>query len=153
FPAPVETVLGNPDIALKQATSDGSSTDSVVKMGPTSQDLANKDDTYYLDIPGNPHHAGCTYETSFKGYATARNAQPTTYARIVVDQERHQLALQYWFWYYFNDWNNTHESDWEMMQLVFDATSAQDALGQEPVKVGYAQHGGGETSTWDDAKF
>jgi hypothetical protein len=53
----------------------------------------------------------------------------------------------------FNDWNNTHESDWEMVQLVFDVTSAQEALSQVPVKVGYAQHGGGETSTWDDTKF
>ena len=24
-----------------------------------------------------------------------------------------ELVLQYWFYWYFNDWNNTHEGDWE----------------------------------------
>ena len=31
-----------------------------------------------------------------------------------------------------------------MVQLVFDASSADEALGLEPSVVGYAQHGGGE---------
>ena len=39
-----------------------------------------------------------------------------------------KLALQYWFFYAFNDFNNTHEGDWEMIQLVFDADDAADAL-------------------------
>ena len=36
--------------------------------------------------------------------------------------------MEYWFWYYFNDWNNTHESDWEMIQLIFNTTSVEEAL-------------------------
>src|SRR4029079_19606318 len=55
FPAPVEVVLGNSEVALKQATGEDSKSDTVVKMGPTAQDLAGKDDTYYLDFPGDPH--------------------------------------------------------------------------------------------------
>ena len=39
-----------------------------------------------------------------------------------------KLALQYWFFYAFNDFNNTHEGDWEMIQLVFDAADAAEAL-------------------------
>ena len=35
-----------------------------------------------------------------------------------------KVALQYWFFYPFNDFNNTHEGDWEMIQLVFDAPDA-----------------------------
>jgi hypothetical protein len=49
--------------------------------------------------------------------------------------------------------NNTHESDWEMIQVMFDATSVSEALGKEPYAVGYAQHGGGERADWDDTKF
>jgi hypothetical protein len=49
--------------------------------------------------------------------------------------------------------NNTHESDWEMIQVMFDATSVSEALGMEPYAVGYAQHGGGELADWDDTKF
>ena len=34
-----------------------------------------------------------------------------------------KIALQYWFFYVFNDFNNLHEGDWEMIQLDFDASS------------------------------
>ena len=44
----------------------------------------------------------------------------TTYAHIVVDEEEGRLSLQYWFFWYFNDWNNTHEADWENVQLFWD---------------------------------
>ncbi len=39
-----------------------------------------------------------------------------------------QLALQYWFFYVFNDYNNKHEGDWEMIQLDFRASDVQQAL-------------------------
>ncbi len=61
--------------------------------------------------------------------------------------------MEYWFYYYFNDWNDTHESDWEMIQLTFPTTSVEDALTMDPVEVGYAQHGGGELAKWGDNKI
>ena len=47
--------------------------------------------------------------------------KPTTsYAHIVTEPGKPgKLALQYWFYYPFNDFNNKHESDWEMVQLMF----------------------------------
>jgi hypothetical protein len=153
FPAPIELVLGNPEIVLKQATGEDSAADAVVMTGPTAQDLVGKDDTYYLDFPGDPQHAKCIYEETFKRYVSQTQAKPTTYAHIVTVPEHGKLVLQYWFWYYFNDWNNTHESDWEMIQLVFDATTVEDALAREPVEVAFSQHGGGEISAWSDSKF
>jgi hypothetical protein len=56
-------------------------------------------------------------------------------------------------WYTFNDWNNTHEGDWEMVQVVFETTSIAEALTMDPIVVGYAQHGGGELADWDDDKI
>ena len=53
-----------------------------------------------------------------------------------------RLALQYWFFYPFNDYTNKHEGDWEMIQLVFAATDAAEALDQPPLEVGYSQHEG-----------
>jgi hypothetical protein len=153
FPAPVELVLGNPEVVLKRVTSDEAADDEVVMTAPTAQDLVGKDDTYYLDFPGDPNHPSCTYDETFKRFAAQSQAKPTTYAHVVVDRERGRLVLQYWFWYYFNDWNNTHESDWELIQLVFDATTVEDALTREPALVGFAQHGGGETSDWTDPKL
>ena len=64
-----------------------------------------------------------------------------------------KLALQYWFFYAFNDWNNTHEGDWEMIQLDFDASDAAAALKTDPYEVGYSQHTGGERAAWGSSKL
>jgi hypothetical protein len=153
FPAPVESVLGNPDVALKIADTSSSATDTIVKMGPTAEDIANLDDQYYLDFPGNPRRPGCTFETDFKVYAAAQGLKPTTYAHIVVDEDAHRVVIQYWLWWYFNDWNNLHEGDWEVVQVVFDADSIEAALASEPSRYAYAQHGGGELADPDSRKL
>jgi len=153
FPAPVESVLGNPDVALKIADSDSSATDTIVKMAPTAQDIANLDDTHYLDFPGNPRRPGCVFETDFQEYAEANGLKPTTYAHIVMDEEEHRVVIQYWLWWYFNDWNNLHEGDWEVVQVVFDADSIEGALASEPIRYAYAQHGGGELADPGDRKL
>jgi hypothetical protein len=62
------------------------------------------------------------------------------------------IAIQYWFYYWFNHFNDLHESDWEMIQLAFDAPTPRGALTRGPKVVAYAQHGGGETAGWEDAK-
>ena len=63
------------------------------------------------------------------------------------------LAVQYWTFWYYNDWNNKHESDWEGIQVLFEASSIEEALVSEPVSVGYAQHEGGERADWDSSKL
>jgi hypothetical protein len=55
--------------------------------------------------------------------------------------------------YVFNDWNNLHEGDWEMIQLNFHASNAAQALHETPAEVGYSQHEGAERSAWDDPKL
>jgi hypothetical protein len=76
------------------------------------------------------------------------------YAHIVLDPHRRdRLYMQYWFYWYYNDWNNKHESDWEGITLQFDASSIEEALAGEPVAIGYSQHEGGERATWDDTKL
>lgn len=153
FPAPVESVLGNPDVALKIADTNSSRTDTIIKMGPTAADIAGLDNTHYLDFPGNARRPGCRFERDFQAYAEAEGLEPTTYAHIVVDTERHRVVIQYWLWYYFNDWNNLHEGDWEVIQVVFDAASIEEALETDPILYAYAQHGGGELATPGDDKL
>ena len=153
LPAPVQVVLGDPQVVLRENEGgSNASTDPIIKRGPTAADLADKGSNYYLDLPGDPRDPGCTYEHLSTERMVGR--QPTIYAHIVVDPEGHQLALQYWFYYVFNRFNNLHESDWEMIQLRFDAASPQEALQEaEPDEIAYAQHEGGELAHWDDAKF
>ena len=51
------------------------------------------------------------------------------YARVVGEPAHPgQLALQYWFFYVFNDYNDKHEGDWEMIQLDFAPRIAAQAL-------------------------
>src|SRR5215203_5375981 len=82
FPAPVEVVLGNPEVVLKRATGDEAADDEVVMTAPAAQDLVGKDDTYYLDFPGDPNHPSCTYDETFKRFAAQSQAKPTTYAHV-----------------------------------------------------------------------
>ncbi len=76
------------------------------------------------------------------------------YAHVVTEPEHPgKVALQYWLFYPFNDFNNTHEGDWEMVQLNFDAADAADALHRDPVEVGYSAHEGATSSAWRDDKL
>jgi len=48
------------------------------------------------------------------------------YAHVFSDpDDPATLVLQYWFFYLYNDWNDRHEGDWEMIQLFFDAPDAR----------------------------
>ncbi|HYJ12080.1 MAG TPA: hypothetical protein VEW66_00690, partial [Thermomicrobiales bacterium] len=150
IPAPIDVWSGDAQVALKQAEDGGSSsTDPVIIQGPTSADLYGLGEDYYLDFPGDPRDPECDYER----WSDSRmdGLQPTTYAHI-KSNGLDQLAVQYWFFYVFNDFNNKHESDWEMMQLVWDVPTVDEALQTAPVEIALAQHGGGETAAWTDSK-
>jgi hypothetical protein len=153
FPVTVDFLFDNPDIALKAKGDGEASADVVIQQGVTPQDLVNAGENTYLDFPGNPRAPGCTYETYFKQKVDELGLEPATYVRFIPDFAAHRLYVEYWFYYYFNDWNDTHESDWEMIQLTFDTTSVEEALAMDPVEVGYAQHGGGELAKWGDDKI
>ncbi|MGB3304900.1 MAG: hypothetical protein WBA63_01865 [Thermomicrobiales bacterium] len=149
-PVPVEMVLGNPRVELR----DGAEGDRVLATGVGATDLAAYGPDTYLDFPGDPRRPGCTYETDERQRTQALGLRATTYSRMVVDEASQRLVLQYWFFWYFNQWNNTHEADWEMMQIMWDDTgSVAEALRTEPSRVGYSQHSSGELSAWDDSKL
>ena len=115
-PIDVDAVLGNDQVALRGPWQES----NLVGVAPTASDLAAGLKNYHLDFPGDALRPGCTYEQWERSLGTA--AIPTTYAHVV--SESGQTALQYWFFYIYNDFNNKHEGDWEMIQLVFDAADA-----------------------------
>lgn len=146
-PSPVEIVLDNPKIDLKRDVSGR----PVIAQGPSQRDIFDKGEEYFLDFPGNPRRPGCTYETDYRQFIG--NAPAVAYAHIKGEQGVSGLALQYWLFYYYNQWNNLHEGDWEMIQLTFNVNSVSEALGRDPISVAYSQHSGGETASWDDDKL
>ncbi len=151
-PTSVDTVLGNPDVVLRQVGAGN----PVLQRAPTARDLYGRSAGFYLDFPGDAKEPGCIYEQDFDRYTatvTGRR-EPVVYARIATQADRpDRLAVQYWFFWYFNDWNNTHEGDWEGIQLLFDVGTVDAALRRSPVSVGYAQHEGGERAGWNDSKL
>ena len=153
-PISVDVVLNSPDVTLRKAPTDGSDEDTIVKVGPSAQDLVHSDPTYYLDLPGNALEPGCDYEKWSNQRIKELGLEPITYARVVTEKGRPgKLALQYYFYWVFNDFVDNHESDWEMVQLTFDADTAEEALTQDPVSIAYAQHEGGETAEWQEDKL
>jgi len=147
-PLDVDVLFDAPTVALRGPWG---GTD-VVAVGPSAGDLAEGLYEYHLDFPGDALDSGCTYERWER--RIARGTRSTVYAHAASDPGYPgKLALQYWFFYSFNDWNNKHEGDWEMIQLVFDAATPAAALGADPVEIGYSQHEGAERSGWDEDKL
>ncbi len=147
-PTDVNAVLGNDEVVLRGPWD----TTNVVQIAPTAADLAGGKFGYALDFPGDPLNPGCSYEQWSR--RITEGTSPTTYARVVTEPGRpNKLALQYWFFYVFNDFNNKHEGDWEMVQLLFDAPDAAAALERRPTSIGYSQHSGAERADWGDKKL
>ncbi len=78
------------------------------------------------------------------------------YGRVV--RENGYIALQYWFFYAFNDWRssfngvNDHEADWEMITIYV----VEDATGTpQPTWLAYSSHefkGDDLRRRWDDSE-
>jgi hypothetical protein len=147
-PIDVDLILGEPTVALRGPWGAG----DVIGVGPTATDLAGGLYEYHLDFPGNALDPRCDYERW--GDRVTAGSEPSVYAHVATDPRfPGKLALQYWFFYVFNDFNNKHEGDWEMVQIVFHARDAAEALTERPVEVGYSQHEGAERAAWGDDKL
>ena len=146
-PIDVDALFDEPTVALRGPWN----ALDLIRVGPSADDLAGLYE-YHLDFPGDALDPGCTYERWANRITADR--EPAVYAHVATDPARPgQLALQYWLYYAYNDWNNLHEGDWENLQLLFDAPDAATALTQEPVAAGYSQHEGSERAEWDDEKL
>ena len=148
-PTTVDTVLGNPGVRLLHYVN---GKDVLVKRAPTAADVAGLGDDYYLDLPGDPLDAGCDYGTDYKKLRDEGKAPAITYAHIAREPGYTGIVVQYFFFYYFNQFNDLHEGDWEGMQIAFDADTAAGALAKGPSKVALFQHAGGERADWSDKK-
>jgi hypothetical protein len=64
------------------------------------------------------------------------------YARVQpVEDARVAKVLQYWLFYYYNDWWNTHEADWEVAMVYLDSAD-------QPVAAACSSHLSGTWRPW-----
>jgi hypothetical protein len=151
LPSDVDVMFDNPTIALRGPWIPSH---DLVQVGPSVEDLGKGLPGYALDLPGNPLDPGCDYEqwaaSQWKG------TEPTIYAHVATQSGvTDRIALQFYFFYPFNDYNNKHETDWERIQLEFAAPDVATALADDvvPDTVVYSQHYGSERATWGDDKL
>ncbi len=113
--------------------------------------------SYFLDIPElSPAH----FLLSLLGYkerydqALASGLSPTVYARVLKPGDSGYTVIQYWYFYYFDEWSNLHEGDWELVELVFSGLSAQELVeaNGEPLFAAYSQHQAGQRLSWAEMR-
>jgi hypothetical protein len=147
-PIDIDAILDEETVSLRGPWR----SNDLVTIAPSADDLGQGLYEYNLDFPGDALNPGCTYERWAR--RVTADTEPTVYAHVATEAAYPgRLALQYWFYYPYNDWNNLHEGDWEMIQVVFAAAGAGEALAEAPLEVGYSQHEGGERAEWGDEKL
>ncbi|HKZ12276.1 MAG TPA: hypothetical protein VJL81_00380 [Solirubrobacterales bacterium] len=152
-PTSVDTVLGNPDVVLQHAA-DGAEKGPLVdvRRAPSAADIAGLGEGWYLNLEGRVLGDTCVYARAFKKLIDEGKAPAVTYAHIAREKGHSGFALQYWFFWYFNQFNDLHEGDWEGMQITFEADHPAVALHEEPSEIILFQHAGGERAKWTDGK-
>jgi hypothetical protein len=82
------------------------------------------------------------YWTVADGYK-ALTVYPSVYYKVFKDPgKENSIAVQYWFFYYYNDWLNNHPGDWETITVFLD-TDAQ------PVEAIFSTHYEANKYSWN----
>jgi hypothetical protein len=150
-PTSVGAVLGNPTVTLTHENLRTGRLEEL-KKAPTAADVAGLPDGYYLDLEGEALGDTCVYARAFEKLVKEDRAPAIVYAHIAREPNHAGFVLQYWFFWYFNQFNDLHEGDWEGMQLSFEAETTTAALSEEPAEIILFQHAGGERASWSDSK-
>lgn len=111
-------------------------------------DLLSYDENYALDVwYGNQGASNFINYTAHRDFYQATlhpgvgGPPVVAYARVVRNLSSHAIVIQYWLFYYYNDWFNKHEGDWEMVQVILSEVG-------DPQWVVLSQHHGGTRRSW-----
>jgi hypothetical protein len=61
-------------------------------------------------------------------------------------------AIQYWFFYYYNDWKASHAGDWEHIVVILKDAPAGQGPEPEPYACAYSAHHGGYRLGWKNVE-
>ena len=108
---------------------------------------------YWVDAPGDSAIAasGRTgWRERWRAIAGTDPARsrfpPTEYAHAFwLDRANGRLAIQYWFYYPFNEWINHHEGDWEHVEVMIEGHAC--ALEERPWSIASTPSGTSSIST------
>jgi VPS62-like protein len=107
---------------------------------PTLFSLPTTIGASYLDIRNAEPYLHASRYRTFEQQLQRAQPRPTVYWRIARQLSTGRMAIEYWFFYLYNDFADRHEGDWEHL-TVFVANGA-------PLGVAYSQHQGSTWSAW-----
>ncbi len=134
FPTSIEAMLNESDLRNRTFF-----TDEILDNLPVDQNsILFAPNTSYLDLQNSSALTG--------NFGVPEGTRFTKYGYKIygrkVEINSTYIFLQYWVFYPFNDWNNNHEGDWEMIQLKLNYSN------QIPIESTYSFHWGGITHNW-----
>lgn len=105
----------------------------------------------YIDLPGSVLSSRIShwvfdnnYIKRYDGLINQYQYPELYYAKVVRNSTGDGVAIQYWIPYYFNNFDNYHEGDWEMVQVNLE----DDLDDLMPRSVALSQHLGGIKASW-----
>ncbi|MGE5124025.1 MAG: hypothetical protein ACM3H7_05865, partial [Acidobacteriaceae bacterium] len=124
--------------------------DATIMNLPAIQDLFTTpgDQNYFLD-----QWFGDTGSSELTNYSShqaiyestlsprAGGPGPVVYAHVARQEDPDYITIQYWIFYFYNNWFNKHEGDWELVQVILSANA-------QPQWTVYSQHHGGVRRSW-----
>jgi len=136
FPTNVSYHIDNSVLKLKL---DGNNS-LLIDPSPTIASIASyPTETYFLD-----NKLGGFQEIKDDYALKMSSLGYIIYARVTADAGN--FIVQYWFFYAYNNAAlNKHEGDWEMIEIILDAT-------ETPTYAVYSQHFTGEKAFWNDVE-
>ncbi len=69
---------------------------------------------------------------------------------VNIKKYGHYVALQYWFFYVYNDWRATHEGDWENITVFLRVFNSE--VTPIPLGCAYSVHHGGQRLSWHEVE-
>ncbi|MCB9502838.1 MAG: hypothetical protein H6696_12955 [Deferribacteres bacterium] len=90
---------------------------------------------YHFEWAGLSGNSPSDWKTAYSTERSHNNFAHTYYAHLFKDGSYY--AIQYWFFYPYNDGNNNHEGDWEHINVF---VSSQDPNAAYIIKVEYYFH-------------
>lgn len=149
-PQPVDVLVDNARLRQNRAFW----FDSNILANVSIPDLFSyQDDSFFLDAWYGDEELSDSNNYSFHRLYYETTLRPevgghpvVTYGRLVRDENSGFTILQYWLFYYYNDWFNKHEGDWELVQVMLDPQG-------EPQEVILSQHHGGTRRVWRDTRI
>jgi RsiW-degrading membrane proteinase PrsW (M82 family) len=148
-PQPVEVIVKQ--ARLRQSRRLWFDTNVLLKLSVPDLLKVASNDSYFLDVwYGDDGSSAYTNYSAHRFYYEAALSPEAggppvaVYAHVVRDEVPGAVTIQYWAFYFYNDWFNKHEGDWEMVQVILTAAG-------EPEWVVLSQHHGGTRRAWAQA--